>query len=88
MVTHDCPEEVAGVVLAAMPTITGPLKTEFRSRTRLALQEMFSAYSPDLWIFGHYHFGFDHVLSGGREKGTRFICVPQHSFIDLDIGVA
>jgi Calcineurin-like phosphoesterase len=85
MVTHDCPEEVASIVLARMPYEFSPSKIDFKSRTRLAFQEMFSAHSPDFWIFAHYHFAFDHVLRGGREKGTRFICVAQDTFTDLDI---
>lgn len=86
MVTHDCPEEVATAILATI-LISGPTKTEFHSRTRQAFQAMFSAHSPDLWIFGHYHIPFDHILHAGREKGTRFICVPMDAYLDIDVGL-
>jgi hypothetical protein len=85
MVTHDCPEEVAGIVLSRFPVL-GPAKKEMPSCTRLALQEMWSAHAPELWIFGHYHVSFDHVLRGGRETGTRFVCLAELEYRDIEIG--
>ena len=84
MVTHDCPEEVAGIILSRFPVL-GPAKRETLSRTRLALQEMWAAHPPELWIFGHYHVSFDHVLHSGRETGTRFICLAELEYRDLDV---
>jgi hypothetical protein len=84
MVTHDCPEEVASVVLSRVPLL-GSNRQDFPSRTRHAFQEMWAAHSPELWIFGHYHMSFDHVLRGGRETGTRFICLAELEFRDLEI---
>ncbi len=84
MVTHEAPEEVAETVMHAMLARTGEyrgqkLQPEFASRTRQALQSMWSAHSPELWIFGHWHFNFDHVL-----RGTRFICLAELAHIDID----
>jgi hypothetical protein len=84
MVTHDCPEEVASILLTRIPLL-GPKKLDFQSRTRQAFQTMWSAHSPELWIFGHYHMSFDHVLRGGRETGTRFICLAELEFRDVEI---
>jgi len=84
MVTHDCPEEVAGIVMSRIPRL-GPSKPGISSRTRLALQEMWSAHAPALWIFGHYHMSFDQVLHGGREIGTRFIGLAELEFRDIDL---
>lgn len=74
MVTHDCPEEVATEVARA----SGVNKLDYPSRTRQAFQSMWSSHSPELWIFGHWHHSFDHVLNG-----TRFICLAELEWIDI-----
>jgi Calcineurin-like phosphoesterase len=76
MVTHDCPEEVA--VEMERLTCRGKLDPRFSSRSRQAFQSMWSAYSPDLWIFGHWHRSFDQVL-----RGTRFICLAELEYRDI-----
>jgi hypothetical protein len=86
MVTHDCPEEVAGILLSRVPVL-GASKRDFPSRTRYAMQEMWSAHAPELWIFGHYHWGFDRILHGGRNAGTRFICLAELEYRDIDLAV-
>jgi hypothetical protein len=68
MVTHDCPEELATIMCAQ----SGRQKLDFPSRSRQAFQSMWSAHSPDLWIFGHWHFSFDAVADG-----TRFVCLAE-----------
>jgi hypothetical protein len=84
MVTHDCPEEVASIVLTRIPRVRsdGPV---IPSRTRLAMQEMWAMHQPELWIFAHYHISFDNVLNGGREAGTRFICLAELEHRDVDV---
>ena len=62
------------------PTNGGKLDPRWASRTRQALQAMWSAHSPELWIFGHWHKSFDHVL-----RGTRFICLAELEYIDIDL---
>lgn len=87
MVTHDCPEEIAETVVdhdrASMDRKAYPTKLdpEHASRSRRAFQSMWSSHSPELWIFGHWHKPFDHVL-----RGTRFICLAELEWKDLDIG--
>lgn len=49
-------------------------------RTELALQEMLEYHRPKKWIFGHWHQNFDQVVDG-----TRFICLNELEYIDLDI---
>ena len=80
MITHDCPREVSEVLMSR-GTNDGCAKTE-GSRTSQALQSMWSAHSPDLWVFGHWHLSFDHILHGGREKGTRFVCLAELEYRD------
>lgn len=80
MITHECPEEVSVALLQTIPSITnGGTKTNpaFASRTRQAFQSMWSAHSPELWVFGHYHVSFDHIL-----RGTRFVCLAELEFRD------
>lgn len=73
MITHDCPEEVA----EAMEAHSGRRKLDLQSRTRQALQSMWSAHSPELWVYGHWHYSFDHVL-----RGTRFVCLAELEYRD------
>ncbi len=84
MVTHDCPEEVAGIVQSRI-ALLGPPRRDVPSRTRRAFQDMWSAHLPELWIFGHYHMSFDHTLRGGRETGTRFICLAELEYRDIGL---
>ncbi len=76
MVTHDAPQAVAAEVIRPL-LMQGFSKFE-STRTRDAFQQMWAMHSPVLWIFGHYHVSFDHVL-----QGTRFICLPELGVIDL-----
>lgn len=50
------------------------------ARTELAFQEMLDYKRPKLWIFGHWHKNFDQVIDG-----TRFICLNELDYIDLEI---
>ena len=50
------------------------------SRTEQALTTMFEIWKPDIWLAGHWHQHFDRVC-----LGTRFICLNELEFIDLEI---
>lgn len=76
MVTHDCPEEMAQAMLYHMHQE----KLNDGSRTRLALQAMLSAHSPELWVFGHWHRSLDVV-----SNGTRFVCLAELEYKDLQL---
>lgn len=79
MVTHDCPEGLAQAMLNA----TGSwqkLDPKFSSRTRQALEAMWQSHSPELWVFGHWHVSFDHVL-----RGTRMKCLAELEHFDVDV---
>lgn len=79
VMTHSCPSSIAEKV--GNPGIWkyfGWDKPRV-SNTQLLLQEMFDAWQPDLWIFGHMHrdwFGF--------VEDTHFICVDELGFLDFD----
>ena len=73
MITHTAPINIPG----------GPMGIKIfgsGARTEHALQEMLDAHRPKLWIFGHWHKNFDQVVDG-----TRFICLNELDFIDLEV---
>lgn len=49
-------------------------------RTELALERMFDIHKPKLWIGGHWHLSADTVVDG-----TRFICLNELEYIDIDL---
>lgn len=76
MVTHDCPEDIAEY----MAVMSGRRKNDMKSRTRQAFQAMLSAHSPDLWAFGHWHHN-----AAIDWNGTKFVCLAELQYRDLDI---
>lgn len=72
MITHDCPWSLYTQIHKHVYKV--------RNDTANAFDIMFSVYKPKLWIFGHHHKSFDKNI-----LGTRFICLNELEFIDLDI---
>lgn len=77
VVSHECPSVIKAIQLANAyshlpPGVMDP-KAHYVSRTENALQTMFEAHKPDVWVFGHYHFLLDTI-----EEGTRFIGLGDH----------
>jgi hypothetical protein len=87
MVTHECPERIAALIVGSMRNLStgGAMKMDprFASRTRVAFDAMLEGHRPKLWLFGHWHIPFDRVV-----EGTRFICLPELAYIDVDTGKA
>jgi predicted phosphodiesterase len=79
MVTHDCPE-VASLELFIKNGNALAGTTQFKTRTAAALQAMFEIHQPELHIFGHWHGDRDQVIDG-----TRFICLNEMSYCDVDM---
>lgn len=75
MVTHDAPTSVANEFF-----IKPFHKKQFITRTAEALDKMFRAHQPDVWLFGHWHEDVDEVI-----HGTRFICLGINNYIDLEV---
>lgn len=73
MVTHECPESIAYLLL-------NNFKSTLRSRTREMFYEMFKVYNPKYWVFGHWHMSFDKEIDG-----TRFICLAELEVKDVPI---
>jgi Calcineurin-like phosphoesterase len=75
MSTHECPTMIADILLAHC----GHSKINDGSRCKQAFQSMFEKHQPRLWLFGHYHYSFDKII-----EGTRFICLNELEYKDID----
>lgn len=49
-------------------------------RTEWALERMLEVHKPNIWIGGHWHLSYDYLI----DK-TRFICLNELEYIDLEI---
>lgn len=75
MVTHTAPKLVTNEIM------TWAAKKEATSRTEQAFDAMLRLdHTPDLWIFGHWHASRDVVM-----HGTRFICLNELEYVDIDL---
>lgn len=74
--THECPESIANMVLAAF----NMRKIEDGSRTRQALERMFAIHQPRQWFFGHWH-----VSMCFEQNGTVFRCLNELEFADVEL---
>ena len=73
MITHDCPDVVSDILFLQH-------RFKIKSRTSQALSSIFNAWQPKLWIHGHWHIDSDTIING-----TRFICLGELSYIDIDL---
>ncbi len=76
MVTHDCPQSLA----VSMIDPYGKLDPRFASRSRQAFEVMLYHHRPKLWVYGHWHNSFDHII-----EGTRFVCLAELEGKELSI---
>jgi len=76
MVTHEVPDSIA----TTMQAMSGRQKLDWPSRTRQAFDTMFQLHKPELHVYGHWHYDFDHVI-----LGTRFVCLAELSTIDINL---
>lgn len=75
IISHECPEFVSNAICEAY----GKRKYDDPSATRQMLEQIYYHYKPKLHIFGHWHLDFDWCY-----QGTRFICLPELAYIDID----
>lgn len=66
VVTHCCPSSVV------LDMQGENFRADWRSMTEEAMDQMFDAHRPDLWIFGHYHRRWRKSI-----KGCQFICLDM-----------
>lgn len=79
MVTHTCPQSLA----SAMVGLGGngaKLDPRFSSRSQDAFEQMLYHHRPKLWVYGHWHTSFDHIIDG-----TRFVCLAELEGRELTI---
>ena len=71
MVTHDAPMGVIPELFHC---------ESIHTRTQSALETIRQLVKLEVWIFGHWHQNRDKVIDG-----TRFICLAELAYIDLEI---
>jgi predicted phosphodiesterase len=76
MVTHDCPISISKQLFIDKG-LTFSTK-QHTTKTGQALEAMFKAHKPEIWIFGHWHIDADEVI-----ESTRFICLSELKYIDI-----
>lgn len=76
VVTHDCPESVAGQIMSTF----NKTKIEDGSRTRQALEVMLYRHRPKLWVFGHWHHSIRFAMGG-----CLFVCLAELEHVDVDL---
>lgn len=79
MITHDCPEHVAYEMFISkgLGMIDAPA---IRTRTASAFQAMWEEYQPEEWYFGHWHHTRNMTLDG-----TKFQCLGELDFVDVEL---
>jgi hypothetical protein len=65
LLSHDGPESI-------IPYMFSWYHHDFKSRTRDALNVMFSLHQPEYWVFGHWHADREYV-----RENTKFICLAE-----------
>lgn len=81
MLSHECPSEAGVVLLSGLIGEYFDAKRDcFKSATAHALQEMFSAHRPKLWVFGHYH-----IDKTFEIRGTKFRCCAELSPFTVEV---
>ena len=75
LVCHECPSNVV-INLFDKPL----MKWKSPSKTSHALGSMLAEHAPEIVIFGHWHQRRDKTIDN-----TRFICLEELGWIDLDV---
>lgn len=79
MITHDCPTQIAwDMFISRGQSLAGT--QQIKTRTGEALQAMWEIHQPQEWYFGHWHVTRDLTL-----HGTKFQCLGELDFIDVEL---
>lgn len=77
MVTHDAPYSITKQYFVdANRTMHKEL---IKTRTNQFFDIALEIHKPEIWIFGHWHLPLDVM-----HKDTRFICLPELGYIDIE----
>jgi len=72
VLSHEAPDSVTDAMFNPTPKMV--------SRTATALQAMYAAHQPDLWLFGHWHRGREM-----KQGNTLFVCVGEKKTRDIHL---
>ena len=78
MVTHDCPYEISKELF--IDTGRAFSTKHYATRTSMAFSAMLTLHKPELWVFGHWHTDVDKSING-----TRYICLNELSYADINL---
>ena len=79
MLSHEAPREIANLISNPQTLRNYEFNPEtFTTNTSELLQDMYNAWQPKLWCFGHYHMN----VVVPKEK-TVFQCVDQLHYVDV-----
>lgn len=78
IISHEPPSIVSDLFDSNILKYYGYCK-QWKSRTQHALQILCENVNPKIWIFGHMHKFMDESIDG-----TRFICLPELGYLDID----
>ena len=78
MITHDCPTSVAHKMFIS--NVLGLSSSIIKTRTGEAFQAMFELHQPEFHFFGHWHYTRQATING-----TRFVCLGELDFVDIDL---
>jgi len=79
MITHDCPSSIKHNFSSPQVMKHFGWPEDYSCRTQQALSVMFQIHKPKLWFFGHWHRNWHRKIDG-----TRFFCINELDFLDLD----
>jgi hypothetical protein len=81
VLSHEAPTSVARIAWQHARRLSPPNSRAVFSSSRTSdfLSRLLEHHQPRLWLFGHHHHDWRH-----REGQTRFVCVGELSYVDID----
>jgi len=81
MITHECPRSISKHVGDnKILEMFGYNPDRFTTNTSELLEMMFQSHQPKQWYFGHYHNNW-----GDKINGTKFRCIDELSYVELEV---
>jgi predicted phosphodiesterase len=77
MITHDCPFFAARSMFFDSKIIRG---AQYKTRTAMALEEMYTYHQPEFHFFGHWHYSINQKINN-----TQFVCLNEMDYIDVNL---
>jgi hypothetical protein len=77
MITHDCPARISYPMFWGSGFLRGPV---YPNRTSEWFDRFLDAHQPDEWYFGHWHKTMTY-----QEDKTRFQCIGELDYVDVEL---